>query len=204
MGVVTQHVSTAAPRRPIETTMFRSILLVLPFLAAPVLPAQTIGAPGVNDIEVTMPPSLPTLAGSASTSCAFNAGLHSPVNFGILQYRVSAGASAVATLLFLSFCPPCGGASTINFGSTVPVACGGGNGGACLGGPPNANLCWALNLSPGCWLNAFMIPAGAGFFHIRIPVPPSTAFPGTLWAQALIVDPCSTPGWHMTPAIGID
>lgn len=186
--------------------MRRALLTLVPLvLLAPLSRAQTVGLPGVNDIEVTMPPSLPALAGSGSTSCAFNAGLHSPVNFGILQYRVSASASAVATLLFLSFCPPCGGTSTINFGSTTPVGCGGGNAGGCLGGPPTANLCWALNLSPGCWANVFMTPAGAGFFHIRIPVPPSTAFPGTLWAQALIVDPCSiTPGWHMTPAIGID
>lgn len=183
--------------------MLRQLLLVLPLLLS-FLPAQNIGAPGVNDLEVTMPPSLPTLVGSGSTSCAFNAGLHSPFNAGVLQYRVSAGAGAVATLLFLSFCSPCGGTSTINLGSTVPVACGGANGGGCPGGPGNANLCWALNLNPGCSFNVFMIPGGAGFFHLRIPVPPTTAFGGTVWAQGLIVDPCSTGGFHMTPAIGID
>jgi hypothetical protein len=85
------------------------------------------------------------------------------------------------------------------------VACGGGNAGSCLAGPGTANLCFALNLGPGCWLNAIMIPAGSGFFHLRIPVPPATPFPGTVWAQALIIDPCSTtPGWHLSPAIGIN
>lgn len=186
-------------------TMFAKLLL-LPLLLASLAPSQSVGAPGVNDLEVTMPPSLPTLAGSGATSCAFNAGLHSPTNFGVLQYRVSGAATAVAAVVFLSFCAPCGGTSTINLGSTVPVACGGGNAGACLGGPGNANLCWALNLSPGCWINAFMISggAGSGFFHLRIPVPPATPFGSTVWAQAVIADPCSSNGWHFTPAIGID
>ena len=182
--------------------MFRAFVaaLLLGLTAA----AQTVGIPTVNDLEVVFPPSLPTLAGSGATSCAFNAGLHSPTNFGFLQYRVNASATAVATILFLSVCPPCGGINTINLGSTSPVACGGGNAGACPGGPGSANLCWALSLSPGCWINAIMIPAGSGFFHLRIPVPPATPFPGTVWAQGVIVDPCSTPGWHLTPAIAID
>lgn len=184
--------------------MLRALLVSVPLFLTPVVSAQTIGVPGVNDLEVTMPPTLPGLAGSGTTSCAFNAGVHSPFNAGVLQYRVSGSATAVASLIFLSFCSPCGGTSTINFGSTVPVACGGGNAGACPAGPANANLCFALNLTPGCWANAFMISAGAGFFHLRIPIPPTTAFPNTLWAQALIVDPCSSPGWHMTQAIGID
>jgi hypothetical protein len=183
--------------------MLRAVLPAL--LLSAFLSAQTVGIPAVNDLEVTLPPGLPTLAGSGSTSCGFNAGLQSPTNFGFLQYRVNGSASAVAAIVFLSLCPPCGGTSTINLGSTTPPACGGGNAGACLAGPGNANLCWALNLTPGCWINFIMIPGGSGFFHVRIPVPPATPFPATVWAQAVIIDPCSiTPGWHLTPAIGID
>lgn len=178
--------------------------LAFSFLLAPIGLAQTVGMPLRNDLEVIMPPTLPLPAGTGSTSCGFNAGLHSPTNAGILQYRVSGAPSATAAFVFLTFCIPCGGANTINLGSTVPVLCGGGNAGACPAGPANANLCWALNLGPGCTINSGMISAGAGFFHIRIPIPPSTPFPGTLWAQVLIVDPCSTGGWHMTPAIGIN
>lgn len=185
--------------------MSRALLLAFSLFIVPTVAAQTVGVPGVNDLEVTMPPSLPGLAGSGTTSCAFNAGLHSPFNAGVLQYRVSASATSLATVIFLSFCPPCGGGSTINFGSTVPVPCGGGNAGSCPSGPATANLCWALNLNPGCSVNVFMIPAGSGFYHLRIPVLPFTAFGTTVWAQALVVDPCSTfPGWHMTQAIGID
>lgn len=183
--------------------MLRSFLLAA-FLLVPIASAQTIGSPGINDIEVTMPPSLPGLVGSGSTSCAFNAGLHSPFNAGVLQYRVWSSATSLATVIFLGWCPPCGGTSTINLGSTSPVFCGGGNAGACLFGPANANLCWAVNLAPGCSVNAFMINAGSGFYHIRIPVPPTTPFGFTLWAQGLILDPCSTGTFHMTPAIGID
>jgi hypothetical protein len=165
--------------------------------------AQTVGVAGRNDLEVTMPPSLPTLAGAGATSCAFNAGVHSPINAGVLQYRINASPTATLAVVFLTFCVPCGGTNTINLGSTVPALCGGGNAGACPAGPANANLCWALSLAPGCWVNVPTIQA-ANFFHVRIPIPPSTAFPGTLWAQGLIVDSCSTNLWHMTPAIGID
>lgn len=185
--------------------MLRNLTPIALTLLTAVAPAQTVGAPFVNDLEVLMPPTLTFPAGSGATSCSFNAGLHSPTNAGILQYRVSANPTAVASVVFLTFCPPCGGTSTVNFGSTVPVPCGGGNAGGCPGGPATANLCWALNLTPGCWVSAFMISAGSGFFHIRIPIPPSTPFPGTLWAQAVILDPCSsTPGWHLSPAIAID
>ncbi len=182
--------------------MLRSFLLAA-LLLAPVASAQTIGAPFLNDIEVLMPPTLPLPAGSGSTSCAFNAGLHSPFNAGILQYRVSSSATSLACVVFLSWCPPCGGPNTINLGSTTPVACGGGNAGACPFGPANANLCWQISLAGGCSVNAFMINAGAGFYHIRIPIPPTTPFGFTLWAQGLILDPCSTGNFHMTPAIGI-
>ncbi len=186
------------------TIMFLALQRAALLLFAPVIAAQTVGVPNVNDIQVAMPPSLSVPAGSGATSC-FNAGLHSPVNAGLLDYLVIGRPTAVASLLFLSFCGPCGGTSTINLGSTVPVFCGGGNAGACLGGPANANLCWALNIAAGCSVNAFMGPAGAfGHFQLRIPIPALVAFGGTLWAQAVIVDPCSTGGFHMTPAIGID
>jgi hypothetical protein len=177
------------------------ILSLCAVLLAPSLAAQTLGVPFRNLLEVLMPPTLtiPTTAAPCTS-----VGLHSPTNAGVLQYRINGAPSATAAFILLSACPPCGGTSTINFGSTVPVVCGGGNGGACPAGPANANLCWALNLGGGCWLSSGMISAGAGYFHIRFTIPPSTAFAGTLWAQALIVDPCSTGGWHMTNALGID
>ena len=184
--------------------MLRTLIpFLLPLALAPMLGAQNVGTNFRNDLEVIMPPSLPLPAGSGSTSC-FNAGVHSPFNAGVLQYRLSGAPSAVAAVVFLSFCNPCGGASTINLGSTVPPVCGGGNAGACPGGPANANLCWALNITPGCWFNAGMISAGAGWFHIRFNIPPVTPFTTTVWAQALLVDPCSTGGWHMSQALGIN
>jgi hypothetical protein len=180
--------------------MLRTVLLVPVLLLAP-LAAQTLGIAFVNRLEVLMPPTLNLPTGAPP--CA-SVGVHSPTNAGFLQYRLNAAPSATAAFILLSACPPCGGTSTLNLGSTVPVACGGANGGACPFGPANANLCWALNLGPGCWLSSGMISAGAGWFHIRFTIPPSTAFTGTLWAQALIVDPCSTGGWHMSNALGID
>ena len=202
LGSVTNFVPAACPN---VTHMLRKLvpILLFPFLT-PITIAQTVGQPFRNDLEVLMPPTLTLPAGSGATSCAFNAGVHSPTNAGVLQYRISGAPSATLAVVFLTFCVPCGGANTINFGSTTPVICGGPNAGNCLAGPANANLCWALSLAPGCWVNVPTISAGAGFFHVRIPIPPSNAFPGTLWAQGLIVDPCSTGNWHMTPAIGIN
>jgi hypothetical protein len=183
--------------------MLRTLLLsILPVLLAP-MAAQTIGVPGRNDLMVRMPPGLPAFAGSGATSCAFHAGTHSPTNAGSVTYRADAGSTATMAILFLSFCQPCGGANTINLGATVPAVCGGGNAGNCLAGPGNANLCWALSLAPGCWINVRLAQMGTIFWDLTIPIPAATAFPATLWAQALIVDPCSTQGWHMTPAIGI-
>ena len=182
----------------------RLIPSLIPVLLASLAAAQTVGVANRNDLTVMMPPGLTVFAGAGATSCAFNAGTHSPTNAGAVTYRVDASSTATGAVLFLTFCPPCGGSNTINLGSTSPVGCGGGNAGNCPGGPANANLCWALSLGPGCWINAPMARMGTVFWDLRIPIPASTPFPGTLWAQAVILDPCSSGGWHMTPAIGIN
>jgi hypothetical protein len=179
----------------------RRFFLLLPLLLIPAT-AQTIGVSGVNDLEVTMPPSLPGLAGTGATSCfVVPGGAHSCTNAGIVQYRVSAAATSTAALVFLSFCNPCGGTSNFAFAN---APCSGGNAGNCTIGNPTTNRCFALALTPGCWLNTWMIAAGAGFHHVRIPIPPSTCFPNTLWAQAVILDTCAPGGFHLTQAIGIN
>ena len=185
--------------------MLRALAVLLPLLLAPFISAQTTGVPGANDLEVVMPPSLASLAGSSTSSCFLvPGGAHSCTNAGFLQYRVNASPTAIAAVIFLSFCPPCGGTSNIAF-TAVPALCGGPPGISCTSANPTTNRCFALNLAAGCWLNSFAIPTTppSGFFHLRIPIPPSTCFGATLWAQAVIVDPCSLPGFHFSQAIGI-
>ncbi len=185
--------------------MLRALAVLLPLFLAPFTVAQTTGVPGINDLEVTMPPSLPGLAGSGTSSCFLvPGGAHSCTNIGVLQYRVNAAPTAIAAVIFLSFCPPCGGSSNIAF-TAVPALCGGPPGITCTSANPTTNRCFALNLAGGCWLNVFAIPTTppSGFFHLRIPIPASVCFGLTIWAQAVIVDPCSIPGFHFSQAIGI-
>jgi hypothetical protein len=181
--------------------MLRALLL-LPLLLTAGISAQTIGVSGVNDLEVILAPSVPLPAGSSTTSCfVIPGGNHSCINAGVLQYRVSANATSVASLLFLSLCSPCGGANNIPFAF---APCSGGAGGFCTAGNPGTNRCFSLNLGVGCSFNAWMISAGAGFHHLRIPIPPATCFGNTVWAQAVIVDPCAPGGFHLTQALGIN
>jgi hypothetical protein len=187
--------------------MLRLLLLSVSLSClAPLATAQTIGIPGANDLEVTMPPSLPVLAGSSTTSCfVVPGGAHSATNAGVLQYRVNSNATPTdLAVVFLSFCPPCGGA--VNFGFPTAPPCAGANGPLCTLATPLTNRCLSLDFSCGFWTNVPMINAGAGFFHVRIPIPPSNAFPTTLWAQALITHSgtCHTLGWHLSQAIGIN
>jgi hypothetical protein len=178
---------------------------LLPLLLTAAAAAQTTGVPGQNDLQVAMPPSLPfpvgsnPLNGGGQTSCFFT-GNHSPVNFGTLHYQLSHNATTTASLLFFSFCSPCGGANNFPFMPPSGIGCAGP-----LAGVPLTNLWFSLNITGGC--ATFSVPPTAtspGFHDWRFFVPAGTPFGFTVWAQAVIIDPpCGAWVFKFSQAIGI-
>lgn len=150
-------------------------------LFAPTLVAQTTGVPAVNDLRVLLPP-LYVPAGSGLTSCAAgtNQGFIPGAPF-VVAYELSAVTSTGAVLL-LDFFNPCNSPG-IPFFPVQAATCAG----PVAGG---TNLWYSLGFVPAP-VPVFGVTNTTGVARWNFSVP---AGPATVWAQAVILDACSTWG----------
>jgi hypothetical protein len=164
--------------------MLRLVLLGLLLVSA--LRGQTTGVVGVNDLTAYFPPGF-TTAGSATTSCnslGFVGG--APFTAFFLH---DAGVTATTSVLMLSFW----GCTGAGLGLTPSAAAG------CAGplaGLPLTNLWFSLPLAPPPipWTGLGTV---SGYTRFALPVPPG---PGTVWLQAVAIDPCSPYGFKFSQA----
>lgn len=165
--------------------MLRFSLACLLFAAA--IPAQVTGTPGVNNLTCYFPPSF-TPMGSGATSCTslgFIAGAPFTASF-----QHDGGATTTGAVLMLSFWG-CTGAG-LGLTPSATAACAGP-----LAGSPLTNLWFSLPLTPPPipWLS---LGTSSGFTRFQIPVPIG---PGTVWIQAVAIDPCSPWGVKFSQAL---
>lgn len=164
-----------------------SLSLSLCVLASP-LAAQTTGVPGANDLTVRLPPTY-VPQGSGATSCN-NLGFVPGAPF-VVAYEVSAS-TATGAFLMLGFagCTAAG----LPFMPSATAACAG-----TPAGTPLTNLWFSINFGGG---SPFAVPgimnsAGMARWNFNIP-----AGPGTMWAQAVLLDACSPTGFKFSQAHG--
>ena len=174
------------PASFVSTPMLRTLpfplLLLLPGHAT----AQTTGVPGVNDLEVRLPVAY-VPQGSGATSCN-NLGFYPGAPFPVF-YDLSSGGFPNALLFGLAGCTSPG----IPFLPAAAPGCAGP-----LAGAPLTNI-WLSLVVPPAPLAVPGNPNAAGISRWNFTVP---AGPFTLWAQAIILDPCAPPGFKFSQAQG--
>lgn len=164
--------------------MLRLALTCLLLAAAPA--AQTTGVVGVNDLTAYFPPGFVTM-GSGATSCnslGFIPG--APFTAFFLH---DGGPTTTTAFLMLGF-SGCTGAG-LGLTPSATAACAGP-----LAGIPLTNLWFSLPLvpPPTPW---FSLGTVGGYTRFSIAVPPG---PGTVWMQAVALDPCSPWGFKFSQA----
>ncbi|MCC6672661.1 MAG: hypothetical protein IT458_16470 [Planctomycetes bacterium] len=150
--------------------------------------AQTTGVPFVNDLAIRLPPTY-VPQGSGTTSCN-NLGFVPGAPFPVFYDVTAVGSTAVVLMLGFVGCTPAG----IPFLPSQPVGCAGPP-----AGTPLTNLWFSVNFGGGSPFPVPGIMSSAGMARWNFTVPPG---PASMWAQAVLLDPCSSWGFKFTQALG--
>lgn len=152
-------------------------------------PAQTTGVPGVNNLQMMLPPSYVPAGGSTVSCTTFVTTGATGLN--VVAFQLDAP-TATAVVLLIS---PLG--CTQQYFPFLPSAAAG-----CAGPPagtPLTNL-WLSLVAGGPWPLAIptISPPPGPFrwnFNLSWPIPP-------VWIQGLMLDPCAPPGLKFSQAMG--
>ena len=151
--------------------------------------AQTTGVPLVNDLRILLPPTY-VPAGSGTTSCGpgTNQGFIPGAPF-VVAYDVNAVGSTGAILL-LDFFNPCSSPGFPFFPAQLPTCAGPVTGGT--------NLWYALGFTPvPVPVPGITGTTGITRWNFNVPLGP-----GTVWAQCVILDACSSLSFKFSQALG--
>lgn len=164
-------------------------ILFLSLLCASRTTAQTTGVPNVNDLQIRLPPLyVPTGSGTTSCGPGTNQGFIPGAPFPV-AYETTSN-TATAAVLLLDFFNPCSSPGFAFF-PAQPVTCAG----PIAGG---TNVWYALGFAP-VPVAVVGVTNALGYTRWNFNVPLG---PGTVWAQCLFLDTCSSLNFKFSQALG--